>query len=112
MNAVEAEARCRALVEALWTHNHIITDDTIAGQGTVRIMATIPPMRGMTVAYEVHRSSLGRAWLATLPRLRDIARRTVSQLASQATGYEDKARALREKRQAIRNLLGDERGDR
>jgi hypothetical protein len=109
VNAVEAEARCRKIVEALWTH-HMIVAAEADGQAVVRVMATIPPLRGMTVAVEVRRTSMGRAWLAVLPRLVRFATMEVDRLERHAADLDARAAHAREKRQTIRGLLGEHGG--
>lgn len=104
MNVVEAEARARALVEAMWTHHSIVCGE-IDGRAVVRIMATVPPLRGMTVVAEAHRTSIGRAWRALLPTIEHRAQLEAERLARNADDLEARAKHERATSEKLRALI-------
>ena len=104
MNAVEAEVRCRALVAALWTHHAIIAAEE-DGRAIVRIMATVPPLRGMTVLAETRRTSIGRAWRALLPLVERRATLEMEHLERHAVDLDARAKHERESAAKVRAIL-------
>lgn len=105
VTAAEAEARCRAIVAALWTHHAIDTGTTEDGCASVCVMATVPPLRGMTLIAMTKRSSFGRAWRAVLCHVEQRAQREYDRMLCDAADLEARAAHERAEAEKIRAIL-------
>lgn len=106
MNAVEAEARCRAIVAALWPE-HEFHVDPLATCPFVRVKAAMPFSDGLIFVASTASTSVGGAWLALLPIIERRAQSAAEQMVRDAANLEASAAALRTKAERVRAVIAE-----
>lgn len=66
MSETKTQTKCTAIISAMWPDASIEWDDTVAGEHSLRVKATVPPLRGTTIVAEITRGTEHRAWQALL----------------------------------------------
>lgn len=100
-----SEAAVRAIAAAAWDHQEVVAG-YLGGAYVVRVMATVPPVRGAVAVVRAGHAKAGVAWRMALVRLRRVARGIARSEALRADELEAEARRARGRAGALLAAVG------
>jgi hypothetical protein len=102
-----AKARCLALAGEAWATPHLDEVES-DGRHLVRVLATVPPMRGTTVVVQATANTRGRAWAKAWRLLRKRVEAWAHQLMADSRNLDLQSSRCRGEAATLFHLLGDD----